>query len=528
MPVYGAQIESRSSSTWDNPAAWVTTALGNLGYPNITGTATTAGVTVTPDLAMKLTTVFVCIDLLARTQASLPLATIEQMAGSDGRARRRHALENQIYSLLHDSPNPEMTAYTWRFQQMVDLLSRGTCYSKIERNGAGRVVALWPQPARYVTPRRTGANGRSGALVYEIGLPGEPVEFIPAEQMLVVIGFTLDGLTGLSPLGIARNGVGLAMSAEDYNAYFFRNGGLVKDILQHPGKLGEEAEKRLRETWRSRHGVAEEARGTAILEEGMEYKVTTIPAEDVLFLDSRRFNREEIASLFHVPPVFVNEYGRATWGNGVVMDTALVKYALAPWLTAWEQALSWKLLTPAERQRYYFRHNAGGLLRGDATARSNSYGAGISRGYYSINDVRELEDMDPIDGGDVYLVPLNMTPVDQIGQPPADPAPARTNLRPFLEADAARIIRREASDLTRAAGKQAVDLAAWRADYYAPDGEHAQWIADVLQPWARALGRDSEVIETIVQRWCASQAGPDAETGNLLALIAETLEIADV
>ena len=424
----------------DDPTAWRA-----IGW---NGGRTRAGVSVTPENSLKYTAVLACVRVLAESVASLPLITYERPPGGRGRQR---AQSFYLYSLLHDAPNPLLTSFEWREMQMAHLLLWGNAYSEIEYNRRGEVVALWPLLPNMMHEVRV-AGGR---LEYVYHVPPDylnphetgRVVTLQGDQVLHIRGLSLNGLVGLSPIGMARQAIGLGMAAEEFGARFFGSGANMSGVLTHPGVLGDEAFANLQEQWEQTYSGLSNAQRVAILEEGMRYERIGIPPEDAQFLQTRKFQRSEIASIYRVPPHMIADLERATFSNIEHQSLEFVMHSLRPWLVRWEQGIGLRLLTTIERRRYFAEFLVDGLLRGDSASRSAYYTAMFQIGAMSPNDIRELENQNPVEGGDTHFVQLNMVPVEAANnpiEPPAGPEGERGALPagtpPPLEARAQRSV----------------------------------------------------------------------------------------
>ena len=396
-----AVAEQRGFHVSQTPPAWVEA---------LTGSKTASGVVVNESSAMEASAVYGCVRILSETLASLPLLLYRR----DG-SRKERVTDHPLYELLHTLPNPEMSSFELRETLMGHLLTWGNAYAEIEFNRAGQVRGLWPLRPDRMTVRREG--GRLW-YTYRLNKPdgqGRQEVTLPAEQVWHIRGLGFDGVMGYSPIGMARQAVGLSLAMEEFGARFFGNGARPGGILEHPGKLGDPAYERLQKSWQERHGGLENASRTAILEEGMKYHEIGIPPEDAQFLESRKFQVSEIARIYRVPPHMLADLDRATFSNIEHQSIEFVVFTMQPWFVRWEQSIARSLLTPAERSSLFAEFLVSGLLRGDTQSRYQAYAVARQNGWMSANDVRELENMNPIQGGGVYLVPLNMVPADQVG-----------------------------------------------------------------------------------------------------------------
>lgn len=369
---------------------------------------TAAGKSVNERSAMQLTAVYACVRILAEGIAGLPLHLYK--CGKNG--SREKVVDHPLYFLLHDEPNPEMTSFVFRETLMTHLLLWGNAYAQIIRDGRGVVVALYPlMPDRMRVDR-----DENGQIYYRYQLradeshlekPGT-VDLSPKDVLHIpALGF--DGLVRYSPIAMARNSIGMAIACEDFGASFFRNGAAPSGVLEHPGVL--KNPEKLRDAWEAQYGGSRNSGRVAVLEEGMKFNPIAIPPEQAQFLETRKFQVDEIACIFHVPPHMIGDLERSTFSNIEQQSLEFVKYTLNPWVCRWEQALTRSLLSPKEKREYSIKFNVDGLLRGDYQSRMNGYAVGRQNGWMSANDIRELENMDKISeeqGGDLYLVNGNM------------------------------------------------------------------------------------------------------------------------
>jgi HK97 family phage portal protein len=228
------------------------------------------------------------------------------------------------------------------------------------------------------------------------------------------LGF--DGLVGYSPIAMAKNAIGLAMATEEYGAKFFANGAAPGGVLEHPGTIKDP--QKVKESWNMAYQGSSNAHRVAVLEEGMKYQPIGISPEQAQFLETRKFQINEIARIFRVPPHMVGDLEKSSFSNIEQQSLEFVKYTLDPWVIRWEQAISRSLLSPSEKKLYFSKFNVDGLLRGDYASRMNGYATARQNGWMSANDIRELENLDRIPaelGGDLYLINGNMTKLHDAG-----------------------------------------------------------------------------------------------------------------
>lgn len=229
-------------------------------------------------------------------------------------------------------------------------------------------------------------------------------------DVLHIPGLGFDGLVGYSPIAMAKNAIGMAIACEEYGAKFFANGAAPGGVLEHPGTLKDPT--RVRESWNTTFGGSSNSSKVAVLEEGMKYTPISISPEQAQFLETRKFQINEIARIFRVPPHMVGDLEKSSFSNIEQQSLEFVKYTLDPWVSRWEQAMVRSLLSPSDKRKYFIKFNVDGLLRGDYQSRMNGYATARQNGWMSANDIRELENLDLIpqeEGGDLYLINGNMT-----------------------------------------------------------------------------------------------------------------------
>lgn len=369
---------------------------------------TTSGKAVNERTAMQTSAVYSCVRILAESVAGLPLHVYERTANGSKSTKPSHPL----YRLLHDEPNREMTSFVFRETLMSHLLLWGNAYAQIIRDGRGFPIALYPLlPDRMAVDRR-----ESGELVYTYQSDKGQVK-LRRENVLHIPGLGFDGLIGYSPIAMAKNAVGLALATEDYGATFFANGANPGGVLEHPGVIKPEQADRLRESWQSQFGGAN-AHKVAVLEEGLKFHQMSIPPEQAQFLETRKFQINEIARIFRVPPHMVGDLEKSSFSNIEQQSLEFVKYTLDPWVVRWEQSLQQALILPSEKATIFIKFNLDGLLRGDYQSRMQGYSTGIQNGFMSVNDVRGLEDMNLLtaeEGGDLHFVNGNMVKLADVG-----------------------------------------------------------------------------------------------------------------
>jgi HK97 family phage portal protein len=370
--------------------------------------STSSGKAVNETTAMQTTAVYACVRILSEAIAGLPLHVYEYKA--DGGKER--VSDHPLYYLLHDAPNGEMTSFVFRETLMSHLLLWGNAYAQIVRDGRGRVLSLYPLLPNRVTVDRD----KNNALFYEYRTDSGTAVTLRRDEVLHIPGLGFDGLVGYSPIAMAKNAVGMAIATEEYGASFFANGANPGGVLEHPGVIRDIA--RVKESWNTAYQGSGNAHRVAVLEEGMKFQQVGIPPEQAQFLETRKFQINEIARIFRVPLHLVGDLEHATFSNIEHMSLEFAKYTLTPWLSRWEQALQQALLLPSEKSKIFVKFNLDGMLRGDYQSRMQGYSIGIQNGFLSVNDVRGLEELNLLpddEGGNLHFVNGNMIKLRDVG-----------------------------------------------------------------------------------------------------------------
>ncbi len=375
----------------------------------------TSGKRVNERTAMQMTAVYSCVRILSEAIAGLPLHVYKY----NETGGKEKAVDHPLYFLLHDEPNPEMTSFVFRETLMTHLLLWGNAYAQIIRNGKGEVVSLYPlMPDRMTVNRDT-----KGQLYYEYQVSNDDAPTVKGSTVILkpsdvlhIPGLGFDGLVGYSPIAMAKNAIGMAIACEEYGAKFFANGANPSGVLEHPGTLKDPA--KVRDSWNAAFGGSSNSHKVAVLEEGLKYTPISISPNEAQFLETRKFQIDEIARIFRVPPHMVGDLEKSSFSNIEQQSLEFVKYTLDPWVSRWEQAIARSLFSQTEKTTYFIKFNVDGLLRGDYQSRMQGYSIGRNAGWMSANDIRELENLDRIpaeEGGDLYLVNGNMLPLKDAG-----------------------------------------------------------------------------------------------------------------
>ncbi|MBQ7540853.1 MAG: phage portal protein [Clostridia bacterium] len=361
--------------------------------------------------AMQMTAVYACVRILSEAVAGLPLH-LYRYNDSGGKEK---ATDHPLYTLLHDEPNPEMSSFVFRETLMTHLLLYGNAYAQIVRNGKGEVIGLYPlMPSKMTVDRDD--NGR---LFYSYTHSNEEADTMRNETVILqpsdvlhIPGLGFDGLVGYSPIAMARNAIGMAIACEEYGARFFANNAAPSGVLEYPGTL--KNPERIRDSWNAQYGGSANSHRVAVLEDGLHFTPISISPNEAQFLETRKFQLNEIARIFRIPPHMIGDLDKSSFSNIEQQSLEFVKYTLDPWVVRWEQSLFRSLFNADEKKQYFFKFNVEGLLRGDYQSRMNGYATARQNGWMSANDIRELENMDKIpaeEGGDLYLVNGNMIPI---------------------------------------------------------------------------------------------------------------------
>ena len=369
--------------------------------------SSTSGKTVNPKNAVQVSTVYACVRVIAETIASLPVGVYEATEHGSQKVP-----EHPLYRLLHDEPNPEMSSFIWRETMLSHLLLWGNSYSQIIRSGKTNILGLYPLlPDRMEVDRDS-----SGKLTYTYTTTDGAAVQLKPEAVLHIPGLGFDGIMGYSPIALEKNAIGLGIAAEEYGSKFFQNGARPSGILTHPNTIRDP--KRLRESWNATYGGSSNGAKVAILEESMTFTPISLPNNDAQFLETRKFQVEEICRIYRVPPHLIGDLSRSTFANIEHQSIDFATHTIRPWLVRIEQAMNRALFSENEKGRFYVQFNIDGLMRGDYKSRMEGYAIARQNGWMSANDIRALENMNPIpdeEGGNTYLCNGNLIPVGLAG-----------------------------------------------------------------------------------------------------------------
>lgn len=377
-------------STLREPADWL--------YKAFTGASETAsGESVGPDTALTLSSYFAAIRAISEDVAKLPLILYRRL---EPRGKLRASSE-PIYRLLHDSPNPEMSSMSFRETMTLHAIGWGNGLAEISRDAKGQPVALWPLDPNRVRIDR-GPDRRLRYRVFTLDA-GEII--LRPSDVLHIHGLGFDGVTGYSVAHLARESIGGALATEKAGSALFANSSVPSGVLELPSNVNKNIIETIRESWESKHKGSGNTGKTAVLAGGVTFKPLALPNKDSQWIESREFSVNELARWLRIPPHKIGHLRNATFSNIEQQSIEYVTDTLQPWLTRWEQEIARKLLT--DRSELFAEHLVDGLLRGDTTSRYNAYRAGILAGWMTRNEARILENMNPLDGLDEPLVPMN-------------------------------------------------------------------------------------------------------------------------
>jgi HK97 family phage portal protein len=392
------RLAERSTSTLAKPASW---------FSSMFGGTSSSGVSVTQERALQHTTVYTCVKIVSESMASLPIS-VYRLKNKNGKTLKEKAYDHPLFNILHDEPNDDMTSFTWMQVILVYLLLRGNHYSQIIRNNAGSIVGIYPLAHDKMTVVRLD-SGKIG-YIYMSSTHGEvPLD---ASEVLHFIGMSLDGIVGMSAIAYNRNTIGMGITLEEFGSTLFKNGAYPSGVVSGEGvrEMSDKAFERFKASFNDQYRGAENVGKTIVLEDGFKFTPITISNTDGQYLESRKFTKAEIAGMFGVPLHKINDLDKATFSNIEQQSLEFVTDALRPWTVRMEKEMKRKLFSPSEKKTLFIKFNMGALLRGDTESRYKAYESAITKGcWMTRNEARELEDLNPIDGLDDMIVPLNFT-----------------------------------------------------------------------------------------------------------------------
>ncbi len=481
MTAFSGAKAVRSGTT--NPAQWLIDWVSG-------GKASAAGIRVTEKNALQYTPFWAAVRIISGTIASLPFLVYRRTA-SGGKER---ATGHAVYKLIHDRPNEYMDAQTFIETRQGHVLTYGNGYAEIQRTAGGKPVALWP-----LLPDRTFRKmSPEGVPYYEVRPAKGETVFLPDYNVLHIKGLGFDGYTGYNVIQYHKESIGYGIGVKEYAARFFSNDASSGGILEHPETLSNEAIARLRESWDKDNAGLSKAHRTKILEEGMKWVATTVDPKAAQALDTQKFTVDDCSRIFNIPPHKLGSLDKSSFNNIEEQNIDFITSTMLYWFKKWEQEINYKLFMPAEQQRMFAEILVAGLLRGSTDARSKSFASGRQWGYYSINDIRRMENMNPIGpAGDIYLDPLNMKPAgteDPKAEPAAEPEPDNDDQidrahRSLIAGCWARIIRKQINAIEKGIS----------AEFYGRHRDYAQTVLfDAANAYASIRNVTGEKAQAIL------------------------------
>lgn len=428
------------------------------------GAVASSGAYVNAETALTSSMVWGCVRLIAECIAMMPTLVYRRLP--DGGKER--ASGNPLYTLLHDSPNALQTAFSWKRALMVHALLYGGGYARIQSGLRGPVDSLPMILPEDIRSEKLPGGGLRYQVRGEDGIE-RPVN---AEDIFHLPGLSLDGVNGLSLVQYARESIGLALAAEGYSARFYSQDARPGGILKTDQKLSPESATRSQKSWQAAHSGAGNWHKTAVLDQGLEWQQLGMTHADAELIGQLDWSAADIARFFNVPLHMVQLMTKTTsWGSGIEeMGIEFVVFTLMPWIKNWEQMISKKLILAP--QTYFAEFLVDSLMRGKLTDRYSAYSTGRNGGWLSVNEVRALENLNPVPGGDEYLRPLNMTPAG---------APVGAHYRLLMHEAAARVVRKEGAAMGRAWNRNQGNEAGWVEAVRAFYQEHARFVSETLR-----------------------------------------------
>jgi len=470
--------------------------------------ATAAGVPVNERSALGVSAIYACVKVIAEDLASVPLVLFEK-TGADS---REEATTHPLFEILGHEANAEMDAGQFVETLTGHVLLRGNAYAEVVRDSStGRVLRLWPLHPDFVRPLRI-----KGELVYEVTPPnGKPPEILDRSRMFHLRGLSSDGVTGLSPLQLHAESIGLSIALERHGAALFGNGATPGGVLQSETELSQTTYDRLRDAFERRHQGLSNAHRVAILENGVKWQQVGLQNDHAQFIESRRLQIEEACRIYRIAQIMVSAQEKSSsWGTGIEqMQIGHVQFTIRPWAVRWERAIRAQLLMPAEKARFFGRFRLQALMRGDNAARAAFYDKLMGLGAMNSNQIRALEDENPRDGGEVYFRQQNLVPADSPApasmQQQATPARQWAAFSELLEEIYSRAFKRADGRLRAASKKTLPEFDRLAGDFRATE---EPYLSAGLAVLGRAAGqiltaRELTPIEArAVEPWAAAAA----------------------
>jgi|TARA_B110000914_G_scaffold225378_1_gene245882 HK97 family phage portal protein len=365
-------------------------------FMGIFGRNTKSGVTVTEEGALSLSAVYAAVSKISSTMASLPLNLYEDTV--DG---KRIAKEHPAFVLINSEPNDQDNSFNFIERMFSDALLYGCAYALIER---GQITSR-PSALHPLDPTMISADVYEGQKIFRDKSSGET--YFPDDLII------LEAFRGKSPILLHMENLGITSAAMEYGARFFGTGGNTGGFLMTDKSLTDEQYHRLKSTWSNQHQGINNAHETAILEHGLKYQASTIPPDQAQFIMTRKFQVEEVARIYNIPPILIQAEGSTTYNNVEQILIVFAQQTLIPWARKMEMELDRKLIPERERGKYQTKFDMKSLLRGDLSSRRDFYATALQHGFMSVNEVRKMEDLNGIgSSGDVHLIQVNQIPLE--------------------------------------------------------------------------------------------------------------------
>lgn len=366
---------------------------------------TSSGQVITPESATSIPTIHACVQLIAESISSLPLPVYKRSKDGGRSVDKSHPL----HKVLNEQANERQTSLEFREQIISSVLLTGNGYARKVINGRGQVIALEPEHPEHVFPERL----KNGRIRYIVKREQGNDDIYLQDEMLHIKYRSKDGFTGLSPITIARQTIGISLAHQNHESTLFKNGARLAGVLKTNAFLKGSQKQELSRSWNEHYSGANANGKVVVLEEGMDYQPISLSQKDAEFIESRKMNNEDIARIFRVPPPSIGILDNATYSNITEQSRMLVKHCLMPWMVRIEKAMMMSLLTTAGRQTHFIEHNAEGLLRGNIKDRYEAYRIGIENGWLNSNEIRQFENFNNIGkDGDLYRKPMNSEPLN--------------------------------------------------------------------------------------------------------------------
>lgn len=359
--------------------------------------------TIDNDKALTLTAVWCAIRLLSESVSSLPCSVYTKQANGD----KLEDSNSRIYDLIKYRPNNYQNKITFFEYIMMSICTDGNSYVQIVRDGSGRPIQLLP-----INPDNVTVVINEGELFYQVNSGG----VLDAADVLHFKTLTDDGINGISPIDQCQKALSWGLNVEEFGDTFFKNGAKPSSVLSTDRALSEQAIERLRNSFTNTYSQLKNSNSTIILEEGLNFKPISISPEQAQFLASRKFSIEEVARCWNIPPHMLKDLSKSSFNNIEMQSQEFVTYTLMPYITRIENEMNYKLFRKNELGKSFIEFNVNGLLRGDVKTRNEAYKTAITNGYMSINEVRQKENLNSIEGGDKHFMQMNMTTIEKIGE----------------------------------------------------------------------------------------------------------------